>query len=200
MLIDRIFPQVVAQKSTLQERLAAESAAGGMFQEDTAALFAAIPMELLNSGAFLDRLTNLWRYEFGVPFQIAGSNYWGTHMWPPVANLFTALAQARKRLSDVRFADYVARLSNPEKHQANLVEMIPAAKVDSAVQLEFEVAGLGAGNRTVDWVVRPNVGQANVLRSRTAMKADLTVNQTTHKQRLRVPTALCTPAVCYLKR
>ena len=163
MLIDQVFAQVVAKKSTLQERLLAEAAAGGISQVDTAALIAAVPVNLLSSEAFLDRLTNLWRYEFGVPFQIAESRYWGTHMWPPVVHLFTALAHARRRLSDAQFSDYVARLCNPEKHQAILVEMIPAAKVDSGVQMEFEVAGYGTGGRTVDWVVHPPTGPLVLL-------------------------------------
>lgn len=156
MLIDQILPQVVAEKGSLGERLTAEGAAIGMAEGDTATLLAAIPAELLNAGAFLDSLTNLWRYEFGVPFEIAGSHYWGTHMWAPVAHLFTALTSAHNHLSAVQFAEYVTRLSNPEKHQAILVEMIPAAKVNSAVPLEFEVAGLGAGNRTVDWFISPS--------------------------------------------
>lgn len=195
MLIDQVFPQVIAETSTLLERLVAEAAAGGISQVDTAALIAVVPTELLNSGAFLDRLTNLWRYEFGVPFQIGGSYYWGTHMWPPVAQLFTALVQARKRLSDVQFPDYVARLSNPEKHQAILVEMIPAAKVDSAVQMEFEVAGLGAGNRTVDWVVHPHDGSLVLLdvKNRTTdfiQQAEQMVNDSSAQRPLHDPTLL----------
>lgn len=42
MLIDKILPQVVAVKGSLRERLAAEGAAIGMAEGDTATLLAAI--------------------------------------------------------------------------------------------------------------------------------------------------------------
>lgn len=170
MLIDQVLPQVVAETSTLRERLIVEAKENGMMEAETASLLAVVPAQLLDAGAFLDKLTTLWRYEFGIPFNIENSYYWGTHMWVPVGNLFIALHCARARLSDTQFNDYVARLSNPEKHQAILVEMIPAQKVDATVPLEFEVAGLGTGNRTVDWVVHPGHGPFVLLdvKNRTA--------------------------------
>jgi len=163
MLIDHIFPAVVAEKSTLRERLVAEAAASGLTNEYAASLIAAIPEPLINASAFLDRLTGLWRYEFGIPFSIANSHYWGTHMWVPVANLLATLCCAHMRLSEEKRTAYLARLVNPEKHQAILVEMIPAQKVDPSVPMEFEVVGLGAGNRTVDWAIQPNDGRTVLL-------------------------------------
>lgn len=163
MLIDHIFPGMVAQKSTVRERLIVETMASGLTNEYAVHLTAAIPEHLINAGAFLDRLTGLWRYEFGIPYSIANSHCWGTHMWVPVANLFAALRCAYARLSEENRTRYLVRLANPEKHHAILVEMIPAQKADSAIPMEFEVAGLGAGNRTVDWVMRPNDGRIVLL-------------------------------------
>jgi hypothetical protein len=40
--------------------------------------------------------------------------------------------------------------------------MIPGYKIDSAVAARFEVAGLGVGNKTIDWVIEPN-GDRTVL-------------------------------------
>ena len=80
-----------------------------------------------------------------------------------MAHLFAALRCAHAHLPDAKRVDYLARLSDPETHHAILVEMIPVQKVDPAVSLEFEVAGLGAGNRTVDWVVRPHDGRTVLL-------------------------------------
>jgi len=40
--------------------------------------------------------------------------------------------------------------------------MIPAHKVAPAVPVQFEVAGLGVGDRTVDWVIEPE-GERSVL-------------------------------------
>lgn len=163
MLIDRVFPAVVAEKSTLRDRLIAEATASGLTSALTESLLGVVPEPLINTNAFLDRLTGLWRYEFGVPYDIANSYYWGTHMWVPVVHLFTALRCAYARLPEAKLIDYLARLSDPEKHNATLVEMIPAQKLDPVIPIEFEVAGLGAGNRTVDWVVRSYDGRTVLL-------------------------------------
>ena len=48
-------------------------------------------------------------------------------------------------------------------HQVTIVEMIPAHKVSADIPLEFEISGLGAGNRTVDWVISPEDGRTVLL-------------------------------------
>ena len=108
-------------------------------------------------------MTNIWRYEFGIPYDIKGDLVWGTHMWVPVGYLFNALLCSYSRLpQDVRDA-YLSRLGDPGAHQATLVEMIPGYKVDAAVPVQFEVSGLGIGNRTVDWVIQPQGGPSVLL-------------------------------------
>lgn len=79
MLIDQVQPLVVAEKSTLRERLIVEAKKNGMLEADTTSLLADVPAQLFDAGAFLDKLTTLWRYEFGIPFNIGNSHYWGTH-------------------------------------------------------------------------------------------------------------------------
>jgi len=163
MLIDHIFPAVIVLKSTLKNRLHAECTAVGLTAEQSARLISLVPEPLISAYAFLDKSTDLWRYEFGVPYDISSSHYWGTHMWVPVTHLFAALRSASERLPKAKCADYLARLSDAKKHQAILVEMIPAQKVDPATHLEFEVAGHGVGNRTVDWVIQTNEGPTVLL-------------------------------------
>lgn len=163
MLIEQVLPYVIAEKSTLRDRLVAKATESGLSNEYIKSLIDAVPEPLICTDAFLDMLTGLWRYEFGVPYDIANSYYWGTHMWVPVDHLFAALCGAKSRLPAKKLTDYFARLSSPERHQAVLVEMIPAQKVDSSISLEFEVAGLGDGNHTVDWVIRPHSGRAILL-------------------------------------
>lgn len=162
MLIDQVLPAVIAEKSTLRERLLAEGMAVGLTPGQAAQLVASVPEPLISTGAFLDKLTGLWRYEFGVPYDIDSSLYWGTHMWVPVVHLFTALRCAIDRLPEAKRIDYLARLAAAERHQATLVEMIPAQKVDRARPIEFEVSGRGVGNCTVDWVIQSPDGR-NVL-------------------------------------
>lgn len=163
MFIEQIFPEVIAEKSTLYERLFAEAKARGVSNADMKKILSVVPKALIDAGAFLDKMTNLWRYEFGVPYDIGKDFVWGTHMWVPVHCLFNALSCAHSRLPKVTCVDYLKRLADPSKHQATLVEMIPGYKVDSAVAIQFEVAGQGVGNQTIDWVIGPHSGQTVLL-------------------------------------
>ncbi len=122
-----------------------------------------VPKTLVDAGAFLDKMTGLWRYEFGVPYDIAGNLVWGTHMWIPIENLFTTLLCAHFHIPEGKRVTYLAELADPMKHQNKLVEMIPVAKVGSNAPIDFEVSGLGSGNRTVDWVIGPQDGRIVLL-------------------------------------
>lgn len=159
MFIEQIFPTVIAQKSTLREQLIAESNRRGVqsaFMDDVISL---VPRALIDAPAFLDKLTNLWRYEFGVPYDIGKDFFWGTHMWPPVYCLFNALFCAFSRLTNGQCVDYMKRLDNLDKHQSTLVVMIPVHKIDLIMPVQFEVPGVGIGNKTVDWVIGPDNGR-----------------------------------------
>lgn len=163
MFIEQIFPAVVAAKSTLHDRLLAEGEARGLPNEETKAIVSIAPKSLIEAGAFLDKMTGLWRYEFGVPYDIAENLIWGTHMWVPVEHLFTTLFCAHSRIPENKYASFLAELADPKKHQNKLVEMIPVEKVASNIMVEYEVSGLGAGNRTVDWVIDPQYGPTVLL-------------------------------------
>lgn len=152
MKVDEIFPHVVGDRSTLKERLLRSALDRGISQEDTEKVLADIPEPILDAGAFLDKMTGLWRYEFGIPFTINGSYVWGAHMWIPVDHLDRAIATARQRLIDTERAIYYARLNDIEKHAETLAEMIPGNKISKDVASKFEASGYGVGNTTIDWV------------------------------------------------
>lgn len=77
--------------------------------------------------------------------------------------LFSAILCAYSRIpQDVR-SIYLGRLADPGTHQTALVEMIPGFKVDTTVPVQFEVPGLGVGNTTMDWVIRPHSGRTILL-------------------------------------
>jgi len=90
MYIEHVFPAVVAGKDTLWKRLLEEAAEQGIAEERAKMLVSEIPDPLAGAGAFLDKLTGLWRYEFGLPYDIADQLVWGTRMWVPVGNLYGA--------------------------------------------------------------------------------------------------------------
>ena len=70
ILIEQVLPKVIGEKATLHRRLAAEGKSYGLSDHEIQALISITPLKLLNSECFLDRLTDLWRYEFGLPFYI----------------------------------------------------------------------------------------------------------------------------------
>lgn len=151
MIVEQVFPAVIGEMSTLRRRLVAEASVRGLEDEHTNAIVSLVPETLFHAASFLDKRTNIWRYEFGVPYGINEGLSWGTDMWVPVYCLFNALMCAHSRLSQNARTGYLERLADPDKHQAALVEIIPGYKVDSVVPVQFEVPGLGLGNHTVDW-------------------------------------------------
>ena len=163
MYIEKVFAAVVGGKDTLRNRFLAEAATRGLTAEQANALFCLIPEPLASAGAFLDKMTGLWRYEFGLPFDIAEELVWGTHMWAPVETLYATVSSAQGHLPADKRAAFLQRLADPDAHQAALVEMIPAHAISAAVPIDFEVAGLGAGNRTVDWAIGPHSNRSILL-------------------------------------
>jgi hypothetical protein len=159
MLIDSVCPEMVEAKSDLTACLITQATARGLRTEQITRLLSIVPQPLSEAGAFLDKLTGIWRYEFGVPYQLGDSLVWGTHMWEEVSHLLDAMLCVLCRVPEGKRLAYLRLLSTPSKHPQTLVEMIPATKVDENVAVDFEVGGLGNGNRTVDWVFSPHGGR-----------------------------------------
>lgn len=153
MMIDEVFPHVVGDHGVLKDQLLQRAREQGLSVEQATERFAGLPAPLIDAGTFLDKLTGLWRYEFGVPFEIDRTLVWGAHMWVPVDYLHRAIVTASARVSVQERVAYYARLNDPERHAVTLAEMIPGSKVRADIPAQFEVTGLGAGNTTVDWVV-----------------------------------------------
>jgi hypothetical protein len=159
MLIEQVLPEVISEKSTLRDRLFEIAMTRSLSKEQANAILSIVPKRLIGAGSFLDKMTGLWRYEFGVPYDIADDLLWGTHMWIPVECLFTAIFCAYTRLTENKRTLYLERLADQYAHQAVLIEMIPGSRVDTDVPLEFEVAGMGSGNSTIDWLIGPEGGR-----------------------------------------
>lgn len=156
MLIDYVFPEIVAQKSTLRQSLEASLLSQGRTTAEIQQLLAHLPSPLVDARAFLDRLTNLWRYEFGSPYVLNGELMFGAHMWLPVDHLRHAATAASARVPHGKRAAYFARLANPDKHWVTQSEMMPGARLHLQATVDFEVAGVGAGAKTVDWSAQFN--------------------------------------------
>ena len=153
MWIQQIQPELVGEVDNLPNRLRIEGLSRGLTEEQCEALIAALPRKLATCGCFLDRLTGLWRYEFGEPHRIGNELIWGAHIWLPVPVLYDVLQCARSRLTPEKLAAYLALLVRPGKHLDHLAEMFPISRVAPELPVQHEVAGFGQGNRTVDWVI-----------------------------------------------
>jgi hypothetical protein len=115
-----------------------------------------IPPEIRELPCFLDRLTGLWRYDYGEPFVNlpGGGTVFGTNMFHRVDRLLDILACARKRLPPEKLASYLQRLADPRKHGDALVEFAPVVRLGATTEVEFEVLGYGEGSKTIDWLIR----------------------------------------------
>lgn len=80
MIIEQIFPDVIAEKSTLRDRLITEARVLSIETAHANAIISVIPGALIGAPCFLDKMTNIWRYEFGIPYDIKEDLIWGTHM------------------------------------------------------------------------------------------------------------------------
>ena len=70
MMIDQVFPHVVGDHGVLKDRLFQRAREQGLSVEQATERFAGIPAPLTDAETFLDKLTGLWRYEFGVPINV----------------------------------------------------------------------------------------------------------------------------------
>lgn len=130
----------------------------GVSKDEVNRLFNMLPQPLQRAPAFCDRITNLWRYDFGFPIdQLPGDSVAiGTHMFPPVERLLRVLFVANMRILEPKLSRYLQRLTDSAKHQDVLAEVSPMLEVNKNISSEFEVSGYGAGKRTIDWLLRPS--------------------------------------------
>jgi hypothetical protein len=150
MLIERRFPQAVGGKMTLRDAFIAEAVRIGSSVVDAQNLLAILPRRLAQAQCFLDRVTNLWRYEFGRPLTLCTGEVFGPHVWQPIAHLVVATQCASRLLQPLPLRRWMGRLDDDSHHEEVLVELLPARRFppESIAEFEFHT---GVGNRDVDW-------------------------------------------------
>jgi hypothetical protein len=127
----------------------------GFGRQDAELILRLFPAPIQNLTCFLDRLTGLWRYEYGEPIDLpGGAPLFGTHMYQQADMLFDVLVRAQRLLSPDKFSKYIQRLANPEKHEDTLVEFAPVLRLNAWTELEYEAEGYAEGNKTIDWLIR----------------------------------------------
>jgi hypothetical protein len=123
----------------------------------SARIWEMLPAAIGSLPCFLDRITGLWRYEFGEPITVGTSSLVGTPMFPEVETLFDVIGCAEWRLGSKNLSEYLTRLTDKTKHEDVLVEFAPIFRLSDDVKVTNEVTGPGPGNATIDWRIEaPN--------------------------------------------
>lgn len=151
----RVPDQFVGGLAALPELLRASAKWRGMSIVEVEEVVRLLPPPILESICFLDKLTSLWRYDCGEPFDNLPGNQvvFGTNMYNEVDRLFDVINFARNRLDDGQLRIYLSRLADPDKHQDFLFEFAPILRVASSIEMDYEARGYAEGNNTVDWLI-----------------------------------------------
>ena len=114
-----------------------------------------LPESLRTAPVWRDRLTNLWRYDYGPPYDALPGDQLvlGTTQWPQVRSLYRGVHAAESRLGSEELSKWLARLADPTKHVDVLTEMRPVIGLAASAKVQFEVTGHGDGNKTIDWLL-----------------------------------------------
>jgi hypothetical protein len=156
-LLSRVPAILIGGVAPLPELFKAIALHRGWAREDVRRFVELLPIEIQHAPCFLDRLTNLWRYVFGEPFQFAdGSLYLSPEaLYRDVERLFDVLACARQRLTPMQqLSTFSGRLRNPEKHQDYLWEFAPILRLGPEVATQYDPEGFGEGERIIDWAIQ----------------------------------------------
>ena len=117
-----------------------------------------LPQKLKSALVFFEKLTKLWRYYYGKPFDRMPGNtiISGTNMYFSVLELYKSIRIANKNLTKKQLYEYLDRLSIIEKHYDVLFEMRPMKDVKKTLKATYEISRKGIGNTTCDWQVTYN--------------------------------------------
>jgi len=148
--------ELIAEKSTMCDAFLRCAEGRGDHQNLAIDLLRLLPTPLQNALVWLDSLTNLWRYRYGIPYNrmSQGMIISGTNVHLPVCELYIAMKVANSRLKPAQLETFLQRLTDKGKHSDVLFEMRPIIDVKPSLQMNYEVSGFGIGNTTCDWQVK----------------------------------------------
>ena len=157
-------PEVVGGAAELPDLFVSIQLVRQQNLDDAVALVASLPPALRQAPCFLDRLTRIWRYEFGDAAGVDGPVITGGGItWHTVTHLIDVVSCARWRLTSTEYDNYLQRLADPIKHADMLFEFAPVLRLDSSTAAAYEVTGRGNGNSTIDWLLTKSDGARMLL-------------------------------------
>ncbi len=152
----RLPDAMVGDKSTMYEAFIRCAAKYDDEKAYAVELLKLLPQPLKEAPVWFDKMTKLWRYEYGLPYDRLPEQtvISGTNVHLPAEELYSAIRIADERLRRDQLLRFLERLSDREKHSDVLFEMRPMKDVKANWQTNYEVSGLGIGNTTLDWQVK----------------------------------------------
>lgn len=148
----RALGEFVSDVDVLPHRLLEVAVRRQIGPKRTHVLLSSLPTTLQQTRCFLDRLTNEWRYDFGVPLdRIDGHEIaLGPTTFHSVERLLDVLLCAFSRLTPSSLTAYLRRLADESRHSDVLAEMLAIRHVVKTAAVDFEVES-ETGNGTIDW-------------------------------------------------
>ncbi len=146
---------IVGDKSTLYEAFIGLVTKYGDQKAYAIELLKLLPQSVKEAPVWFDKLTNMWRYEYGLPFDRLPQQTMvvGTNVYLPVHELYVAVRIADKLLTRGQLLNFLQRLSDRGKHSDVLFEMRPMRDIKANLRTHYEILGRGIGNTTCDWQV-----------------------------------------------
>lgn len=148
-----LLSDLVAQRDTLQNAFRRVGASLGETCTQADALFVLLPPTLAAAEAFELILNAKWHYDFGAP--LAGLNAKSTLIPSEAIPLVEDLYRGVNRLNAVTSTKdrntVLARLDAPRTHRDNLAEVAPLVHLAPTARAAYEVSGMGAGRKLIDW-------------------------------------------------
>jgi hypothetical protein len=129
------------------------------------AIMRLLPQHLKETIAFVDRFSNIWRYDFGEPYLSDKKQPFmiGTDQFPPVERLLFCVDVMQRVLTPAQLLGYLARLENPSKHLETLMECAPLLLLVDPATVNYEVSGLGEGGHTIDFQIVAKSGDSLLI-------------------------------------
>jgi hypothetical protein len=136
----------------------------GRSKDDTSVLLSMVPEPLRQVPCFIDRLSEVWLYDFGEAMKTTQGSAIGVGItFHPVIMLLDVVRCAHDRLALSEFTNYLTRLADPKKHADMLFEFAPILRLAPSTTVKHEVTGESPENRTIDWRIDGKNGLSLLL-------------------------------------
>lgn len=163
-LIPEIFRAEDSNVFTALKRVALDKS---LSVEEAEKVFNLLPNSIKDAPAFKDRLTGIWRYEYGVPYTIgSGTNQYfilGTDQAPKVSVLLDGIRALSQHTSYGQLLSFCKKLENREKHLDFLAELDPVMRPTMDFTADYEPNGYASGDRRIDWLIRFHDGSSCLI-------------------------------------